>query len=213
MASLLVHALKGAHVRKAAAAQQAGKFTPQPAVNIVRCLLQAEIWQENDAVSRLRKAGKLTGVLAQELSTAVGERWHFGPMATRLAQSGVVVAVISYTLYPEALAGQMAGEVLAALLWTMQHIQSYGGDPSRIHVVGHSAGTSQSRAGSLGEVGKLPACAKDLISIVTGVAQLGYDTAKVEHLTAAVSVLEVTAGVISGSAAPEGRLPIPVPRL
>jgi acetyl esterase/lipase len=51
-----------------------------------------------------------------------------------------VVAVISYTLYPEALASEMAGEVLAALVWTCQEIAQYGGDASRITVVGHSAG-------------------------------------------------------------------------
>jgi len=44
--------------------------------------LQAEVWQENDAVSRLRKAGKLTGILAQELSSAVGLT-QFGIRAVR----------------------------------------------------------------------------------------------------------------------------------
>jgi acetyl esterase/lipase len=61
-------------------------------------------------------------------------------MAVSLAQAGAVVAVISYTLYPEALASEMAGEVLAALVWTCQEIAQYGGDASRISVVGHSAG-------------------------------------------------------------------------
>jgi acetyl esterase/lipase len=61
-------------------------------------------------------------------------------MAVRLAQAGAVVAVISYTLYPEALASEMAGEVLAALVWTCQEIAQYGGDAGRISVVGHSAG-------------------------------------------------------------------------
>ena len=71
---------------------------------------------------------------------ATGERWHFAPLATRLAQSGIVVVVISYTLYPEALATQMACEVLEALLWTLGNVQRFLGDPNRVSVVGHSAG-------------------------------------------------------------------------
>lgn len=34
---------------------------------------------------------------------ASGDRWHYAPLATRLAQAGVVCAVMSYTLYPEAM--------------------------------------------------------------------------------------------------------------
>jgi acetyl esterase/lipase len=61
-------------------------------------------------------------------------------MAVSLAQAGAVVAVTSYSLYPEALASEMAGEVLAALVWTLKEIGQYGGDAGRISVVGHSAG-------------------------------------------------------------------------
>ncbi len=30
-----------------------------------------------------------------------GEKWHYAPMAARLAQAGVIVGVLSYTLYPQ----------------------------------------------------------------------------------------------------------------
>jgi acetyl esterase/lipase len=49
-------------------------------------------------------------------------------------------SVISYTLYPEAMADVMAAETLRALMWTLTHARRYGGDPSRLAVAGHSAG-------------------------------------------------------------------------
>ncbi len=42
---------------------------------------------------------------------ASGEPWHFAPMAARVAQAGIVVAIIGYTLYPDAHAADMAAEV------------------------------------------------------------------------------------------------------
>jgi len=63
---------------------------------------------------------------------ASGERSHFAPLATRLAQSGLVVVVVSYTLWPHAMAWAMAGEVAAALHWTLSHVSKYGGDPTQV---------------------------------------------------------------------------------
>ncbi|GLC42361.1 hypothetical protein PLESTM_001324900 [Pleodorina starrii] len=71
---------------------------------------------------------------------ASGETWQYAPLATRLAQAGLVVVVPTYTLYPEALAGTMVEEVSAALSWTFNNAVRYGGDPARITAAGHSAG-------------------------------------------------------------------------
>ena len=73
---------------------------------------------------------------------ATGEKWHYAPFATRLAQAGVITAVIQYTLYgyPSALAPTMAEEVSQALTWTFDHIRSLGGDPENVTLAGHSAG-------------------------------------------------------------------------
>ena len=46
---------------------------------------------------------------------ASGERWQFAPLAHRLAEEGIVTAVISYSLYPEKSAKAQAEEVLKAL--------------------------------------------------------------------------------------------------
>lgn len=42
---------------------------------------------------------------------AAGAKWHYAPLAARLAQAGVVTAVMQYSLYPEALVPQMVAEV------------------------------------------------------------------------------------------------------
>jgi acetyl esterase/lipase len=75
---------------------------------------------------------------------AAGERFHYAPMAVRCAQAGIISAVMSYTLYPEAKVPTMVDEVGAALDWTLENISRYGGDPSRIILVGHSAGAQLS---------------------------------------------------------------------
>jgi hypothetical protein len=38
---------------------------------------------------------------------AVGEKWHFAPMASRLAEEGVIACVATYTLFPRAEADQV----------------------------------------------------------------------------------------------------------
>lgn len=48
-------------------------------------------------------AGRLAGcnrLCIRRMSA--GEKWHYAPMAVRLAQAGVLVGVVSYTLYPQA---------------------------------------------------------------------------------------------------------------
>ncbi|KAK9840822.1 hypothetical protein WJX81_007272 [Elliptochloris bilobata] len=71
---------------------------------------------------------------------ASGEKWHYAPMAVRLAQAGVLVGVLHYTLYPQARSPQMAAELSTALSWAFEHAEEYGGDPTQISALGHSAG-------------------------------------------------------------------------
>ena len=53
-------------------------------------------------------------------------------MAVRLAQSGIMTAIVSYTLYPKAQAADMVAELGAALTWTLDHAASYGGNPCQV---------------------------------------------------------------------------------
>ncbi|KAL4442435.1 hypothetical protein ABPG77_005019 [Micractinium sp. CCAP 211/92] len=71
---------------------------------------------------------------------ASGSKWHYAPLATRLAQAGVITAVMSYSLYPDALIPQMVAEVSRALSWTMDNARRLGGNPQQVSLVGHSAG-------------------------------------------------------------------------
>jgi acetyl esterase/lipase len=64
----------------------------------------------------------------------------FAPVATRLLPENIVVVIPDYTLHPEARYEQMTHEVAAALSWTLDNIDRYGGDPQRVVIAGHSAG-------------------------------------------------------------------------
>ena len=60
-----------------------------------------------------------------------------GPAFTR---DGACVVVPNYALCPEVTIPQIVLQMVRAVAWTYRNIRSYGGDPSRITVAGHSAG-------------------------------------------------------------------------
>jgi acetyl esterase/lipase len=64
----------------------------------------------------------------------------FAPVAMKLLPEDIVTVIPDYTLHPDAGYEQMSDEVAAALSWTLERIEEYGGDPGRVVVVGHSAG-------------------------------------------------------------------------
>ncbi len=58
----------------------------------------------------------------------------------RLAKNGFVGVVISYRLAPQVQVPQQADDCVRALAWTVANIKDYGGDPTHIVLMGHSAG-------------------------------------------------------------------------
>lgn len=60
------------------------------------------------------------------------------PMA--LKEKGVAVVAVNYRLYPEIKAPVYIEDAAAAVAWVFNNIASYGGDPEKIFVSGHSAG-------------------------------------------------------------------------
>ena len=68
-----------------------------------------------------------------------GERWHYAPMAARLAQCGILTCVVSYTLYPQAKARDMVAELSQALTWTLNNINTFGGDPKQARLLAYEA--------------------------------------------------------------------------
>jgi acetyl esterase/lipase len=58
-----------------------------------------------------------------------------GPLA-----HGINVALIGYTLAPEARLDHIVGEVRRAAEWLAEHLDDYGADPARLYLSGWSAG-------------------------------------------------------------------------
>ena len=56
------------------------------------------------------------------------------------SSAGYVTAVMNYRLAPQHQYPDYVQDTALALKWINQHIQQYGGDPSKIIVMGHSAG-------------------------------------------------------------------------
>ena len=61
-------------------------------------------------------------------------------VADGLVDAGAAVVIPNYTLAPEADIGEIVRQCRAAVAWTWRNAASFGGDPSRIFVSGHSAG-------------------------------------------------------------------------
>lgn len=57
-----------------------------------------------------------------------------------LKEQELAVVSVNYRFYPKAKAPAYIEDAAAAVAWTFKHIASYGGDPNKIFITGHSAG-------------------------------------------------------------------------
>jgi arylformamidase len=64
----------------------------------------------------------------------------FSHVAPAFARAGALVMVPEYALCPAVTIEQICLQITQALAWCWRHAASFGGDPDRIVVVGHSAG-------------------------------------------------------------------------
>ncbi len=91
-------------------------------------------------------SGKADGSLAPVLMFIHGGFWKSLDAATfsfvggAFAPAGALVAVIDYPLIPDAAMSDIVDHVGQAIRWLSQNAGSYGGDPQRLHIAGHSAG-------------------------------------------------------------------------
>lgn len=127
-------------------------------------------------------------------------------LAEGLLPAGFNLALIEYTLAPEARMDQIVAEVRRAVAWLLDHLAELGGDPKRLYVSGHSAG------------GHLTAMAMNDARVAGGIAisglyelepirlnylndKLGLDAAEaarnspIRHLPASAAPLVVTVGL------------------
>jgi arylformamidase len=65
---------------------------------------------------------------------------EFGFVARGPASRGVATVVTNYATAPAVTMGEMVRQTRAAVAWAYRNAPSFGGDPDRLHVVGHSAG-------------------------------------------------------------------------
>lgn len=61
-------------------------------------------------------------------------------VAPALVEAGIAVLVVNYALCPAVTVDEIVRQVRAALAWAHGNAQSFGGDPERLSVSGHSAG-------------------------------------------------------------------------
>ena len=74
-----------------------------------------------------------------------GGAWESGNKGTyrflgkNFVRKGLVAVIINYSLSPNPIS-RMAQDCTAAVMWVVQNIAGYGGNPRRIFLMGHSAG-------------------------------------------------------------------------
>jgi len=65
---------------------------------------------------------------------------YYPETGARFAREGWVTVLPNYRLSPAVRYPAHVEDIAAALCWTFEHIDEYGGDPGRVFISGHSAG-------------------------------------------------------------------------
>ena len=99
-----------------------------------------------------------------------GERADYAFVGRALAKRGFVVVIPDYRLYPEVRYPDFLSDSAAAVAWTVREINNYGGDASRLFVMGHSAGAYNAAMVALdpallAKVGVKPGAVRGLIGL------------------------------------------------
>ena len=110
---------------------------------------------------RARRPGRPVVVFFYGGGWAAGARAMYGWVGAALARQGYVVVVPDYRLHPEVRWPSFLEDCARAVGWARDHAADYGGDSSRLVLMGHSAGAYNAAMLSLdarwlGEVGMVP---------------------------------------------------------
>jgi acetyl esterase/lipase len=91
-------------------------------------------------------APKLTTGTAPVVVFFYGGNWRTGSrkdyefVGKALASRGMVAVIADYRLYPQVRYPEFLEDAAQAVQWTYAHIDSYGGNPEQLFLMGHSAG-------------------------------------------------------------------------
>ncbi|KPX73392.1 Esterase/lipase/thioesterase family protein [Pseudomonas syringae pv. maculicola] len=69
-----------------------------------------------------------------------GSKTDYAFVGEALAARGMVVVIADYRLYPQVRYPDFLDDSAKALAWAYKNAKTYGGDPDRLYVMGHSAG-------------------------------------------------------------------------
>jgi arylformamidase len=61
-------------------------------------------------------------------------------LARGLVPSGAILVIVNYALVPQVNLDELVRQCRAAVAWTFENAETFGGDPNKIFVSGHSAG-------------------------------------------------------------------------
>ena len=120
-------------------------FTASAAVRVEKNIDYSDV--KGDVRRQLNVYHKTGSDTAQDVLIFIhGGSWSSGKKETywwlgrNFARKGLVTVLVNYRLAPENQYTQMGNDCAAAVKWVTDHIAEYGGDPSRIFLMGHSAG-------------------------------------------------------------------------
>ncbi|WP_232464675.1 alpha/beta hydrolase [Bordetella genomosp. 8] len=99
-----------------------------------------------------------------------GSRAQYRFVGDALATRGMLAVVADYRVYPQVTYPAFVEDAAAAVAWTLRNISTYGGDPRRVFLAGHSAGAYNAAMVALdprwlGKAGATPAMLAGWIGI------------------------------------------------
>jgi len=91
--------------------------------------------------ARARENGVPIVIFVHGGAWRAGNKSRVGSKAKYFTKRGYMFVSVGYTLYPRANASRQAKQVGKAVSWIRANAARYGGDPERIALMGHSAGS------------------------------------------------------------------------
>jgi len=107
---------------------------------------------------------------------SVGDKSQYAAVGNRLAREGLAAMIVNYRLSPAVQHPTHVRDVAQAIGWCVRHAASYGADPARLCLMGHSSGAHLAALVAL-EPSYLAAegVPTSAIGRVVGVSGVGYD--------------------------------------